>query len=69
VGREAVYAVAELGERGVEAGGIARGHRVGDRPVHDGLAAEFFVGHVAHGDNQVAAWPPNSRAARSWLPW
>ena len=52
--RAARDAVADLSECGVEAGGIAGRDRVRDGPVHCGLAAEFLVGQVAHGDDEVA---------------
>ena len=54
---EALDAVTELGERRVEAGGIAGRDRVGDGPVHGSLAAQFLAGQVAHGDDEFAVLP------------
>ena len=39
----------------VERGRRADADRIGHRPVQVGPVAEFFVGEVAHGDDQVAA--------------
>jgi hypothetical protein len=52
--RETPYSVAEVGYRGVEAGGITGRDWVRDGPVHGGLAAEFLAGHVADRDYKVA---------------
>jgi len=42
-------------EGGVEGAVRALGDRVGDRPVSPALLAEFFVGAVAGGDDEVTA--------------
>ena len=52
--RETPDPVAEVGYRRVEAGGIAGRDRIGDGPVHGGLAAEFLAGQVAYRDYEVA---------------
>ncbi len=54
---EPLDAVAEVGYRRVETGGIADRDRVGDGPVHGCLAAEFFAGHVADRDHKIVHLP------------
>src|SRR6185437_17041204 len=53
-GGELPDAAAQLVKGGVEAGRVAGRDGVGDRPVQCRELAEFFVGHVADGDDQVA---------------
>ena len=51
--REAPDSLVEVGQRRVEAVGVAGRHRVGDGPVHRGQPAELLAGQVAHGDDEV----------------
>jgi hypothetical protein len=61
--RETPDSVAEISYRRVKAGGITSGDRVRDRPVHRGLAVQFFAGQVADCHHEVVLVPDLAEVA------